>query len=152
MEDGSQGSRRSRISSTPRMPLYHGSPTSSSSNTTRINMATPTISSQSTNSSSAHLPLAGGRSSAQSSGAALLQERLRERKGREKRLSVDFGSSVNMGRECQSSPVHRGSNGSGVMREREREERRPSSSGVGQKAMGVKQMEEVRICSLSGQF
>ncbi|KAF7871667.1 hypothetical protein EAF04_003774 [Stromatinia cepivora] len=143
MEDGSQGSRRSRISSTPRMPLYHDSATSSSSNNTGINMATPTISSQSTNSSSAHLPLGSGRMSAQSGGAAFLQERLRERKGRERRLSGDFGGSINMVREIQSSPVHRGSGGSGVMRERE--ERRPSSSGVGQpgkKSMGVKQMEE----------
>ncbi|KAJ8066304.1 hypothetical protein OCU04_005383 [Sclerotinia nivalis] len=140
MEDGSQGSRRSRISSTPRMPLYHDSATSSSSNNTRINMATPTISSQSTNSSSAHLPLGSGRMGAQSGGATFLQERLRERKGRERRLSGDFGGSINMAREIQSSPVHRGS---GVMRERE--ERRPSSSGVGQpgkKSMGVKQMEE----------
>ncbi|QSZ29581.1 hypothetical protein DSL72_004097 [Monilinia vaccinii-corymbosi] len=142
MEDASQGSRRSRISCTPRA-LYHGSATGSSGYTTRMNMVTPTISSQSTNSSSAHLPLAGGRSSAQSGGAALLQERLRERKGRERRLSVDFGSSVNARRECQSSPVHRGGGGNGAMRERE--ERRPASSGVGQpakNAMGVKQMEE----------
>ncbi|APA09682.1 hypothetical protein SS1G_06146 [Sclerotinia sclerotiorum 1980 UF-70] len=106
-------------------------------------MATPTLSSQSTNSSSAHLPLGSGRMSAQSGGAAFLQERLRERKGRERRLSGDFGGSINMAREIESSPVNRGSGGSGVVRERE--ERRPSSSGVGQpgkKSMGVKQMEE----------
>lgn len=148
MEDGSQGSRRSRISSIPRMPLYHDSATSYSSNSTRLNMATPTISSQSTNSSSAHLPLGSGsgRTSAQSGGAALLQERLRERKGRERGLSGEFGERANMAREVQSSPIHRSSgSGSGVMRD----ERRPSSSGVGQpgkKAMagGLKQMEEVR--------
>ncbi|KAI9648415.1 hypothetical protein NHQ30_003049 [Ciborinia camelliae] len=142
MEDGSQGSRRNRISSTPRMPLYHESTTSTSSNNTRMNMATPTTSSQSTNGSNAHLPLGGGRSSAQSSGAALLQERLRERKERERILSTDLEGVLNVGREIQSSPVHRGNGGSGVVRE---VERRPSSSGVGQpgkKAMGVKQMEE----------
>ncbi|TGO53529.1 hypothetical protein BCON_0121g00080 [Botryotinia convoluta] len=145
MEDGSQGSRRSRISSTTtRMPLYHDSATNCSSNNTRTNMLTPTISSQSTNSSSAHLPLGSGRTSAQSGGAAFLQERLRERKGRDRRLSGDFSGSGIMARDVQSSPIHRSSGGSGVMRERE--ERRPSSSGVGQplgkKAMGVKQMEE----------
>ncbi|TGO85860.1 hypothetical protein BPOR_0357g00060 [Botrytis porri] len=148
MEDGSQGSRRSRISSTTtRMPLYHDSATNCSSSNTRMNMATPTISSQSTNSSGAHLPLGSGRTreSAQSGGAAFLQERLRERKVRDRRLSGDFSGSGVMAREVQSSPIHRSSGGgSGVMRERE--ERRPSSSGVGQpagkKAMGVKQMEE----------
>ncbi|KAF7960882.1 hypothetical protein EAE96_000554 [Botrytis aclada] len=149
MEDGNQGSRRSRISSTTtRMPLYHDSATNCSSSNTRMNLATPTISSQSTNSSSAHLPLGSGRMSAQSGGAAFLQERLRERKGRDRRLSGDFSGSGGVAREVQSSPIHRSSGGGGVMREREREreERRPSSSGVGQppgkKAMGVKQMEE----------
>ncbi|EMR84329.1 hypothetical protein BcDW1_7008 [Botrytis cinerea BcDW1] len=145
MEDGSQGSRRSRMTSTTtRMPLYHDSATNCSSNNTRTNMATPTISSQSTNSSSAHLPLGSGRASAQSGGAAFLQERLRERKGRDRRLSGDFSGSGMMAREVQSSPIHRRSGGSGFVQERE--ERRPSSSGVGQpqgkKAMGVKQMEE----------
>lgn len=130
------------------MPLYHDSAPNSSSNHTRMNIATPTISSQSTNSSSAHLPLGGGRSTAQVGGAAFLQEKLRERKGRDKRLSADFGSSVNMGRDIQSSPVYKGGSGSGYGVGRDREERRPSSSGVGQpgkKAMGVKQMEEVRV-------
>ncbi|KAF7942099.1 hypothetical protein BELL_0056g00180 [Botrytis elliptica] len=145
MEDGSQGSRRSRISSTTtRMPLYHDSAANCSSSNTRTNMVTSTVSSQSTNSSSAHLPLGSGRTSAQSGGAAFLQERLRERKGRDRRLSGDFSGSGIMAREVQSSPIHRNNGGSGVMRERE--ERRPSSSGVGQplgkKAMGVKQMEE----------
>ncbi|TEY74615.1 hypothetical protein BOTCAL_0072g00110 [Botryotinia calthae] len=145
MEDGSQGSRRSRISSTTtRMPLYHDSATNCSSNNARTNMEAPTISSQSTNSSSAHLPLGSGRTSAQSGGAAFLQERLRERKGRDRRLSGDFSGSGIMARDVQSSPIHRRSGGSGFVQERE--ERRPSSSGVGQpqgkKAMGVKQMEE----------
>ncbi|ESZ90296.1 hypothetical protein SBOR_9325 [Sclerotinia borealis F-4128] len=148
MEDESQGSRRSRISSTARMPLYHESATNSSSNNTRMNnMATPTISSQSTNSSSAHLPLGGGRSSAQSGRGTFLQERLRERKERDKRSSADFGASINMGRDIQSSPGYKGGSGSGsgVGVARERDDRRPSSSGVGQPgkmAMGVKQMEE----------
>ena len=76
-----------------------------------------------------------------------MQERLRERKGRDRRLSGDFSGSGMMAREVQSSPIHRRSGGSGFVQERE--ERRPSSSGVGQpqgkKAMGVKQMEEVRM-------
>jgi len=66
------------------------------------------------------------------SGASLLQERLRERKvesaRQSRRRSVDLGGE----RGVQSSPV------------KAKEERRPSSSGAG-KGMGVKQIEEVSI-------
>ncbi|RAL68123.1 hypothetical protein DID88_008835 [Monilinia fructigena] len=114
MEDSSQGSRRSRISCTPRMPLYHGSPTSSSSNTTRINMTTPNISSQSTNSSSAAFAIGGWKNWCAIEWCGFVAGEVEGEEGEEKRLSADFGSGVNMGRECQSSPVHRGSNGSGA--------------------------------------
>lgn len=116
MEDSSQGSRRSRA---PR-------PESSASSHTRM---TPT----SSNSSAAHLPARSLNPTqrAPSGGASLLQERLRERKvesaRQTRRRSVDLDNE----RGVQSSPV-RGT----------REERRPSSSGMG-KGMGVKQIEEV---------
>jgi hypothetical protein len=116
MEDSSQGSRRSRA---PR-------PESSASSHTRM---TPT----SSNSSAAHLPARSQNPAprAPSGGASLLQERLRERKvesaRQTRRRSVDLDNE----RGVQSSPV-RGT----------REERRPSSSGMG-KGMGVKQIEEV---------
>ncbi|PBP15886.1 hypothetical protein BUE80_DR013281, partial [Diplocarpon rosae] len=116
MEDG-PASRRSR-------PLPR--PESSASSITRM---TPS----SSNSSTAHLPQrvqdlshsARGVSAA----GSLLQDRLRERKvesARQRGRSVDLAE-----RTVQSSPT------------KGREERRPSSSGVGPgKGMGVKQMEE----------
>jgi hypothetical protein len=121
MEDSSQGSRRSRAP--PR-------PESSTSSHTRM---TPT----SSNSSAAHLPTRSQNSSARapSGGASLLQERLRERKvesaRQSRRRSIDMGAE----KGPQSSPVRGGGN---------REERRPSSSGIiAGKGMGVKQIEEV---------
>jgi len=101
-------------------------PESSASSHTRM---TPT----SSNSSAAHLPARSQNPAprAPSGGASLLQERLRERKvesaRQTRRRSVDLDNE----RGVQSSPV-RGT----------REERRPSSSGMG-KGMGVKQIEEV---------
>lgn len=86
----------------------------------------------SSNSSAAHLPARSLNPTprAPSGGASLLQERLRERKvesaRQTRRRSVDLDNE----RGVQSSPV-RGT----------REERRPSSSGMG-KGMGVKQIEE----------
>ncbi|KAL3428140.1 hypothetical protein PVAG01_01649 [Phlyctema vagabunda] len=72
-----------------------------------------------------------------SGGSSMLQERLRERKvesARQRRRSVDVGLLEDRG--VQSSPLKLSS----------REERRPSSSGVGaapnKKIMGVKQIEE----------
>ncbi|TAQ86302.1 hypothetical protein B7494_g5372 [Chlorociboria aeruginascens] len=123
--DESHVGRRARTSSTR--------PESSSSSNTRM---TPQTSSN--NSSSAHLPRSNLNTSA---GASLLQERLRERKVESARLqrrgSVDTTS--NGARDAQSSPVTANHNHT-------REERRPSSSGVGaapsKKGMGVKQMEE----------
>lgn len=106
-------------------------PESSSSRDTKM---TP---GSSTNSSSAHLPRsnAGARAT---SGATLLQERLRERKvesarqGRRRSVDLDAGQ-----RDVQSSPVKAAM---------AREERRPSSSGVtASKGMGVKQIEEVSM-------
>ena len=93
---------------------------------------TPT---SSTNSSSAHLPRSNNAARG-ASGASLLQERLRERKVESarqiRRMSADMGDG---GRDVQSSPVKA---------HMIREERRPSSSGVGPgKGMGVKQIEEV---------
>jgi hypothetical protein len=135
MEDDEQVSRRSRISSTTRMQIHTGGSTTSSNNYTRM---TPTLSSTSSNGSSGHLPLHSGSNNAQSGGASLLQERLRERRGRDMRMSADFGRDVDLRREIHSSP----SRGSKIGRD----ERRPSSSGVSQpikKPMGVKQMEEV---------
>ena len=91
--------------------------------------------SSSTNSSTAHLPRSnvGARAT---SGASLLQERLRERKvesaQQSRRRSVDLDAGQ---RGVQSSPVK------ALM---SREERRPNSSGVtAAKGMGVKQIEEV---------
>jgi hypothetical protein len=91
----------------------------------------------SSNSSSANLPRSNTGARA-GSGASLLQERLRERKvesaRQSRRRSVDLGA---RDREIQSSPVKA---------KMEREERRPSSSGVTPgKGMGVKQIEEVSI-------
>lgn len=92
----------------------------------------------SSNSSSANLPRsnAGARAG---SGASLLQERLRERKvesaRQSRRRSVDLSTGGDRG--VQSSPVKA---------KIDREERRPSSSGVTPgKGMGVKQIEEVSI-------
>ncbi|PQE25998.1 serine threonine kinase domain protein [Rutstroemia sp. NJR-2017a BBW] len=135
MEDDEQVSRRSRIPSTTRMQIHTGGSTTSSNNYTRM---TPTLSSTSSNGSSGHLPLHSGSNNAQSGGASLLQERLRERRGRDMRMSADLGRDVDLRREIHSSP----SRGSKIGRD----ERRPSSSGVSQpikKPMGVKQMEEV---------
>jgi len=118
MEDGSQGSRRTRA---PR-------PESSASSHTRM---TPT----SSNSSAAHLPSRNQNLStrAPSGGASLLQERLRERKVESARQSRRRSVDMDAERGIQSSPV-RGP----------REDRRPSSSGiVAAKGMGVKQIEEV---------
>jgi hypothetical protein len=76
-------------------------------------------------------PSTGGRTTP-SSGASLLQERLRERKVESARAnrhgSIDMGHLRD--REVQSSPIAR-------------EEKRPSSGGG--KGMGVKGMEEVYI-------
>ncbi|PQE11320.1 serine threonine kinase domain protein [Rutstroemia sp. NJR-2017a BVV2] len=118
-----------------RTPKVHtGGSTTSSINYTRM---TPTLSSTSSNESSGHLPLHSGSNNVQSGGASLLQERLRERRGRDMRMSADFGRDFDLRREIHSSP----SRGSKIGRD----ERRPSSSGVNQpvkKPMGVKQMEE----------
>lgn len=67
------------------------------------------------------------------SGAALLQERLRERKEemarKERRGSMDL--TANMERGSHSSPA------------KIADHRRPSSGGVNGRGMGVKQVEEV---------
>jgi hypothetical protein len=115
MEDRSQGSGRNR-------------PPSSNSAHTRM---TPTSSS---NSSSAHLPARttqnnGTARGPSTSGASLLQERLRERKvesaRQSRRRSIDL-TSTEIG--PQSSPTKAPS--------------RPGTSATG-KGMGVKQVEEV---------
>ncbi|CZR58272.1 uncharacterized protein PAC_08163 [Phialocephala subalpina] len=118
MEDSSLGSRRSQA----RPPR----PESSASSHTRM---TPS----SSNSSSIHLPK-NNTGAKGSSGVSLLQERLRERKvesaRQNRRRSVDLSTSVNV-RDVQSSPVK-----ATMMRD----ERRPSSSGVRDGGMGVKQI------------
>jgi hypothetical protein len=122
MDECSLRSRQSRLSR----------PDSSSSRDTRMTPA-------SSNGSSAHLPtrinpINGGRTTP-STGASLLQERLRERKVESARAnrhgSVDLGHLRD--REVQSSPVAR-------------EEKRSSSGGG--KGMGVKGMEEVNLCQI----
>jgi hypothetical protein len=141
MEDDEQVSRRSRLSSSTRMQIHPGGSTTSSNNYTRM---TPTLSSTSSNESSGHLPLHSGSNNAQSGGASLLQERLRERRGRDMMMSGDFGRDTDLRREIHSSPTRGSKTG--------RDERRPSSGGVNQpikKPMGVKQMEEVS-CYLMG--
>lgn len=60
-------------------------------------------------------------------GSSLLQERLRER-NTERRKSVNFGDGSNLGSPIRSLQIS--------------DERRPSSSGLGAKGMGVKQWEE----------
>ena len=94
---------------------------------------TPTSSSN--NSSSTHLPRSNQSARGSSGGTSLLQERLRERKVESARMSSRQVSEVG-DREVQSSPVRPQSI---------RDERRPSSSGmgVGPKSLGVKQVEEV---------
>ncbi|KAF8849662.1 hypothetical protein BDZ45DRAFT_227084 [Acephala macrosclerotiorum] len=119
MEDSSQGSRRSQ-----RAPQR---PESSASSHTRM---TPS----SSNSSSTNLPRNNNMNGRGSSGVSLLQERLRERKvesaRQNRRRSVDLSGTVNM-RDVQSSPVK-----ATMMRE----ETRPSSCGVSNGGMGVKQI------------
>ncbi|KAM3075981.1 hypothetical protein ACMFMG_006506 [Clarireedia jacksonii] len=97
----------------------------------------PALSSTSSNDTNGQLPLHSGSNNVQSGGASLLQERLRQRRGRDMRMSADFGRGMGLRREIHSSPVRCSRIG--------RDERRPSSSGVNQptkKPMGVKQMEE----------
>lgn len=116
-----------------RRPRASPRPQSSSSNNTRM---TPS----SSNSSSAHLPsrMSQATTVRGSSGGSLLQERLRERKietARQNSRSVGLGAGGE--KRVQSSPVK------GPI---PREERRPSSGGVGAgKGMGVKQIEEVSL-------
>lgn len=128
MEDSSQGSRRTRLSTRPE---------SSSSNNTRMT-------SNSSNNSAANPPSLRSSTTSTNGGSSLLQERLRERKveslRQSQRVSTDM-TSTGINREVQSSPV-RGTH--------ERDERRPSSSGKGASStskmglgMGVKQMEDV---------
>jgi hypothetical protein len=85
---------------------------------------------------------------------SLLQERLREKKAArlsERRKSMDIDTFQDRG-GVQSSPVgFRTASRAG----RDRDARRPSSSGkgagervVGKKGMGIKEMEEVRRCMI----
>lgn len=67
-----------------------------------------------------------------SNNGSLLQERLRERNA-DRRKSIQFGDGSIPGSPARSTLVH--------------EETRPSSSGLGNKGMGVKQWEEVRRIS-----
>lgn len=115
-------------------------PESSSSTTTKMTPPTTTISSSN---GSIHHVSTRGNNARGSSGTSLLQERLRERKVESakanKRKSMDMSGDRG---GIQSSPI-KGS--------REREERRPSSSGVGAaKGMGVKQIEDVSFRVFEG--
>lgn len=135
MEEDGQASRKTRMASTTRMPIQPGGgSTTSSMHHTKMTAA---LSSTSSNGSSGHSPLHRGTNDAQS-GASLLQARLRERRGRDMRMSADFARDMDLRRGMHSSPAR----GSRIGRD----EGRPSSSGVNQptkKPMGVKQMEEV---------
>lgn len=115
----------------------------SSSNTTR--MATAANAASSANSSGQNLPsprLQGTASRNAGGTASLLQERLRERKvetARARRGSADYTAAGPRG-GIQSSPI----------RGADSENNRPSSSGVGGKPMGVKQIDHVSICIPDG--
>lgn len=85
------------------------------------------MSPSSSSSSTQFLPQVRGVTPILTGGSSLLQERLRER-NTERRKSVNIGDGSNLGSPIRSMQIG--------------DERRPSSSGLGAKGMGVKQWEE----------